>query len=294
MQMNVLCEECLYRKYANKYPKETPFEVKREYLDKIQTVICERGELTAPEVVEKIEDVYREFFGEELGFAAVKSHFNELMLGLERAMESSVVVSDAPVKRALSLAMAGNFIDFGAMDSVDEDKLRDFLDTADVISVNDRVISILTDELGRGKSLVYLLDNCGEIVADKVLMRQIKRVNPNIQITAVVRGAPVLNDVTHSDASQVGLSEVADLVIDNGCSIAGNVLSRVSEQAREAIESADVIISKGQGNFESLYGCRLNVYYIFMCKCELFATRFGVPKFSGMLIRQRDERSTES
>jgi uncharacterized protein with ATP-grasp and redox domains len=101
-----------------------------------------------------------------------------------------------------------------------------------------------------------------------------------------VRGAPVLNDATLEDARQVGLFDVAN-VVDNGTDIAGTCIKKLSDEIRELVEKSDVIISKGQGNFETLHGCGLNVYYLFLCKCSLFSEKFNVPKLTGMFLNDR-------
>ena len=97
----------------------------------------------------------------------------------------------------------------------------------------------------------------------------------------------MLNDVTMEDAVQVGLTQHFN-VIGNGNSTAGTVMEELSDEAKEILLSADVILSKGQANFETLRGCGLNVYYIFLCKCEMFAKIFGVPRLSGILINDKN------
>jgi uncharacterized protein with ATP-grasp and redox domains len=87
------------------------------------------------------------------------------------------------------------------------------------------------------------------------------------------------------DAEQVNMFEVAD-VIGNGSDVLGTCMELISDEARTLIHEADVVLSKGQGNFETLYGCGKNIFYIFLCKCEMFARRFGVPRFTGMLMRE--------
>ena len=130
-------------------------------------------------------------------------------------------------------------------------------------------------------------DNCGEIVTDKLLLRTLRRLNPALSMTAILRGAPAGNDATLEDARQVDLTAVADHIMGNGTGIPGTPLNRVSPEALAVIRDADQLISKGQANYETLGGCGLNVFYIFMCKCELFTERFGVPRFSGILTRER-------
>lgn len=133
---------------------------------------------------------------------------------------------------------------------------------------------------------MYLTDNCGEIVMDKILIQQIQKKYPDLEIAILVRGAEVINDATMEDAAQVGLTEIAR-VLPNGTDIAGTWLEELSQEAKAVLESADVIISKGQGNFETLRKCGLNIYYIFLCKCDLFANTFQVPKLTGMLINEK-------
>lgn len=141
--------------------------------------------------------------------------------------------------------------------------------------------------LERASKLVYVTDNCGEIVLDKQLIRFLKEQFPNLEITALVRGKQVLNDATIEDAQQIGLTELVP-VMENGTGIAGASMRAINEESRKALENADVILAKGQGNFESLYGCGLNVYYLFLCKCDWFVRRFGLTKNAGVFMREGD------
>jgi uncharacterized protein with ATP-grasp and redox domains len=208
-------------------------------------------------------------------------------MSYEEYMKNSIDSSDDPIKTAVQYAMAGNFIDFGALKSVEEEKLKELLSAFDRARLDDKTVESLKRDIKNAKTLVYFADNCGEIVADKLLISTVRKINPNLDVSVIVRGKPVLNDVTVDDARQVGIYDVAR-VISNGSGVAGNVLSKISEQARTAVYNADVLISKGQGNFESLSTCGLNVYYIFMCKCDLFVRRFGVNMLDGISVRESD------
>ena len=142
-------------------------------------------------------------------------------------------------------------------------------------------------ELNSAKKLIFLTDNCGEIVLDKLLLETIVKVYPHLECTIIVRGEPVLNDATMEDALQVGI-EACGKVIPNGTNIAGTYIPWISAEARQVMEEADMLISKGQGNFESLHGCGLNIYYLFLCKCQWFMERFGLPQYSGVFINEKD------
>ena len=122
---------------------------------------------------------------------------------------------------------------------------------------------------------------------DKLLVQTIRTLYPRLGITVLVRGGEVLNDATMEDAIQVGLDRVEGVtVMGNGDRLAGTALDRICSDAHAAITDADLVIAKGQGNFETLQGCGLNVYYAFLCKCRFFADRFGVPVYTGMLVRE--------
>ena len=241
----------------------------------------------APVIVRTINQIQKEMFGYNKDFTHVKSHFNELMLEKAPSVREKLNQSEDSLKLAIQYAMTGNYIDFGAMNNVDEEQLDQLLDQASGNHVDEKEYASLKVDIEKARSIVYLTDNCGEIVMDKLLIEEIKKQNPNAQITAIVRGKPVLNDATMEDAIQVGLTELVN-VIGNGSEIAGTYLEEISEEAKNAIDCADVIFAKGQGNFETLRMCGKNIYYIFMCKCEMFAKRFQVPKYYGMLINDKN------
>ena len=160
------------------------------------------------------------------------------------------------------------------------------LGEVDSISFNSTEFDNLCHDLENGKRLVYLTDNCGEIALDKLFIREIKARFPSVDVTVLVRGEPVLNDATMEDATDIGLPSVAT-VLPNGTNVAGTCLNKLPPKIKEIVDGADVIISKGQGNFETLHDCGLNVYYFFLCKCKLFSDQFKVPSFTGMLLNDR-------
>ena len=188
---------------------------------------------------------------------------------------------------ALRFAQIGNFIDFGAMDSVDDAKLMEFLEQAEALPLSEETYGKFAENLKTARKLVYMTDNCGEIVLDKLLLESIQKAAPYVKCTVIVRGEPVLNDATMEDALQVGI-EKCGKVIPNGTNIAGTYIPWVSAEAKKALDEADILISKGQGNFESLHGCGLNIYYLFLCKCQWFMERFGLPQYSGVFINEFD------
>ncbi len=291
------CVSCLIKKQIDRYPASAPREQVLTYMRRLGQMMAALPDRTGgPEIMEAITDIRREIFGEaahevEQDYKALKSHFNTLMMNTAAAQDLShrIEASPDPLRTALGYAMTGNFIDFGAMDSVDEEKLRALLEESpDRIAPDLPAYNDLTADLPAARRLVLLTDNCGEIVMDQLLAETIHRLYPALHITVLVRGGEVLNDATMEDAVQVGLDRMEGItVLGNGDRLAGTDLTRISPEARAAILGADLILAKGQGNFETLQGCGLNIYYTFLCKCRFFADRFGVPIYTGMLVREK-------
>ncbi|MBQ9860011.1 MAG: DUF89 family protein [Clostridia bacterium] len=281
------CVACLLKKYMDKVPADTAADTALAYTQQLCGLMAEASPyLSAPEVVEQITALRRSLFGGVEDFGEAKVFFNRLICDLEPQLTERIRQAADPFLLALRLAMLGNYIDFAAMDTVDEKRLLEMLEEADSLSADLSEAETLRQELDKARRLVYLTDNCGEIGLDKLFILTLQQLFPSLQIDAIVRGAPVLNDATMADARQVGLDRVVR-VIDNGTAVAGTSLARISPEARRLVEEADVIISKGQGNFETLLYCGKNVYYLFLCKCRLFADRLGVPLFTGMLLNDR-------
>ena len=164
------------------------------------------------------------------------------------------------------------------------EQLDEMLDKAAEMDVQLQQYHALLQALADGKKLLYLTDNAGEIGFDRIFGEQIQKAFPHLQITFCVRGAPAHNDATREDAAQIG---IPFSLIDNGNDVGGTDLKQLSPEAKKAMDEADVIIAKGQGNIETLYGCGYNVYYAFLVKCERFVNLFGKPLMTPMLVRER-------
>lgn len=288
MRLNPECIPCLLGNQLERYPKDIDNSRKIAYMQAILHAIANASEsMSAPMIMREITKIQRQMFDNEMDYSEIKRHFNQLMLEKEMNVQKEIDASEDELKLAIQFAIIGNFIDFGAMKSVDEQKLEEFVSSARDISVNEEEYISLRKDILDAKKITYLTDNCGEIVMDKLLIRVIQRMNPEVDLTVLVRGGQVLNDATMEDAVQVGLTEMAD-VRGNGSDIAGTCIEELSEEARKIIYDSDVILAKGQGNFETMQMCGLNVYYIFMCKCEMFARKFQVPRFTGMLLSDKN------
>ena len=282
------CISCLTKGHIDKYPEGTSEEQQIEYKQRTLQILGNATENeSAPMIVNKLDKLRLEMFGMNIDYSDIKQYFNEYVMKKQSRIEAEVSEAEDKLMRALQYSMTGNYIDFGAMESVSEEKFEELLSNAKNISLDESEYLNLKKDLESAKKLVFLHDNCGEVVFDHVLIKTLKDLYPNLYITSMVRGVPVLNDATIDDARQIGLTDTVE-VVGNGSTIAGTCLEDLSKEALEVVQNADVIISKGQGNFETLYGCGLNVYYLFMCKCTLFANRFHKNLFEGMLINDKN------
>lgn len=141
-------------------------------------------------------------------------------------------------------------------------------------------------ECERGGNFLLVCDNCGEIVLDKLLLEQLKKRFPHLSVRALVRGGEVLNDATVEDALYVGLDKLAEIV-SSGESIAGTVYDMMPDEAKKAVDEADVILAKGQGNYETMSDQGRHIFYAFLCKCDLFTERFQVPRLTGIFTEEK-------
>lgn len=210
-------------------------------------------------------------------FKSIKKEYTRKALGLYPAMKEWVRTSENPLLTAVKLAIAGNVIDFGLVHHFSlEDEVRRVL-TSD-LTVDHfpqfRRASLTAD------FILMLGDNAGETVFDRLLIEEL-----GSRVIYAVRGAPIINDAVHEDAVAAGLDKVAE-IISSGSDAAGTSLSLVSTKFREIFDSAPMIISKGQGNYECLSGIDRPVYYLLKAKCRVIAEHLRVPQGSLLLFKE--------
>ena len=284
---NSYCTQCLLKKHLTNYPDTATEEERLTYIRRLFSILTDiaPGE-SSPVVVNRILTLQKEMFDQFVDYTDIKKHFNQLMLEQEDWIYADISSAADPIRRAVQYVMKGNYIDFGVLSDVNSEKLMELLSQAKDQTIDEQIFEELMQDLTSAKNMVLLTDNCGEIVLDKLLVRTIMSQFPDLQIHVIVRGGHALNDATMEDACQVGLPDLVK-VIGNGTCLQGTYLPDISKEARDLLEQADVILSKGQGNFESLQYCGLNIYYLFLCKCDLFTKRFHTHLYNGILTNDR-------
>ena len=212
-------------------------------------------------------------------FREIKARYNRIALKLYPSMKALMDKSPDPLSTAARLAIAGNIIDFGIFTSVDiegtvDRALSTNLAVDDYLAFRDAVAG--TDEI------LYLTDNAGEIVFDRLLIEQLMASGKKIR--AAVKGSPVINDSTMFDAEESGLTKICE-VIENGSDAVGTILPWTSSGFQKAFSNARLIISKGQGNFETLAGIDKNIFFLFQSKCNVVSNELSLPQ-SAMLLKK--------
>lgn len=216
-------------------------------------------------------------------YKELKSSFNQALLKVYEEMKAILYTHGDRLIDYIKLAIYGNIIDYGIFQHVEngnwletvENQLESF-----TFQIDDSDLLISNFEIA--EKLLYIGDNCGELVFDKLFIEKLKNVYPKMEIIYCVRGEAVLNDNTYEDALEVGMDKLVT-VIDDGASYPGFVYSEISEQTKLIFDQADIIIAKGQGNFESLEALgERKVFFLFMAKCEMLSRELKVPMNSKM------------
>lgn len=288
MKLNPYCMCCAVNKQEEKIRKFPDMDKKTEYMKKVMSILSSAEEQDcSPSLSVEIKKLYSEFWNcPAEDYTEIKKEFNQLMLNVEASVEEKIRTSADPLETALLYARIGNYIDFAALENVSQETMLKLLENENQEPLSQTEYANFQKDLSTAKTLVYLTDNCGEIVLDKLAVKILKEKYPQLNITVIVRGYPVVNDATMEDAEEIGLTDIVK-VTGNGSNVGGTWFPGLSNEARTLLEQADVILAKGQGNFETMNDCGLNVYYLFLCKCNLFQRRFHAKALQGMFLNER-------
>ncbi|MCR5798371.1 MAG: ARMT1-like domain-containing protein [Eubacterium sp.] len=282
MKISEKCVKCLYDKQAKRASYHG------EYLAEIKKIIDNRTDSdSAPYMVYKFNKVYERYFGAVKSLCEEKKKYNNMVLEMETRLREKILQSEDPLKTALVLSRIGNYIDFAAQDDIDDETFLELF--SDIVMRDDEqsAYESFLEQCQRGKRFLLIADNCGEIVLDKLFVEELQKHFPHLEVYVMVRGAEIQNDATLEDANYVGIQNVAKLVT-NGAAIPGVVYSKLDSEARNIFLESDVILAKGQGNYESLSGNGWHIFYTFLCKCEGFTERFNVSKLTGMFVEEME------
>ena len=235
-------------------------------------------DLPPPVLAQRIHRKLREITGVFDPYQKAKTRANEMALALVPQLRIKIEVAVDPLFMAARLAAAGNVIDMGASGNVGATHVRRAVEQALTTPLAGDWKAFVR-ALSKAQRILYLADNAGEIVFDRLF---IERLGPE-RVTLAVRGAPVINDATRADAKAADLHSLVD-IIDNGTDAPGTILEACTDDFIRRFNEADLIIAKGQGNFETLSASLRPVYFLFMVKCAVVSRHTGHPKGTHLLL----------
>ncbi len=250
--------------------------------DALRALVNVSFDESPPAMAQYIGRTIAKITGETDPYREIKDRFNQLVLADYAALEQRVEGSDDPFETAVRLAIAGNVIDFGIRGGVTESQVSDTVGQALTVPLDGDVARFF-EAVEAADSILYLSDNAAEIVFDRLLIEQFLR----DKTTVAVRGAPAINDATMVDAEDIGLTKVVE-VIDNGSDAPGTILEDCSSAFRQRFESADLVIAKGQGNYETLSEVDKDIYFLLKAKCPVIARDIGCRLGAFVLRRSTD------
>lgn len=286
MRMNSECLVCHLQRNVQLAQKLGDEETATAFAKELMKMYLQAPEnVTSPHFSMGTEALLSQFYGIEGDrYQKEKEISNRFVLERLEDIRARVQTAGDPLLCALQFAILGNYIDFSALrDNVSFVELDKMLKSAQTISLDEAVLEAFRKDLQNAEKLLYVTDNAGEIGFDRICAETIASLYPQISVTFCVRGGNAMNDATRADAEAVGIPFP---VLDNGNSIPGTDLTALSETAERAFREADVILSKGMGNVETMLGCGYNVYYAFLVKCSRFSQQFQKPLMTPMLIRE--------
>jgi len=265
-------------------------ETQRAVMDRVMARLLDISEKeTPPRIGSMIHDTVKRVTGNSDPYREIKRRHNEQVLDMEEELTALITGSSSPLSDALKLAAAGNLIDMGPERRWH--KMREiFRDFTERDPAHFDCPSFDT-ALRKAGTLLYLGDNAGEIVLDKILIGVLLR-ETNLDITYVVRGGPVIDDATMEDARFVGMTDLVR-VIDTGVAFPGTVPEASSGEFLDYYTGADLILSKGQGNYESLSDEDKNIFFLLQTKCRVVADKIGCGVGDIVLRPRRGDPATE-
>jgi len=235
-----------------------------------------------PAMGQEIHRLIRNLASSDDPYRKIKRRFNNLALKLYPELRKQIVGSNHRLETAIRLAIAGNIIDFGVNSSINESDLHKAISESLTADFDNTQLVSFRDATRQAEEILYLVDNSGEIIFDRLLIEQL----PYEKVTVVVKGRPVINDATVEDAELAGLPRIVE-VIDTGSDAPGTILESCNESFNRRFDAADLIVAKGQGNYETLSKVDKNIFFILKAKCPIISRDLGC-EVGEMILRKSD------
>lgn len=288
IKMNSLCAQCLMQRHVDAARPLGDDETATRFAKGLMEAFLALPEgADSSQIGPAVTRLYNELYAVEGDrYREEKETSNAFALERLDAIYQQVAQAEDPLYAALQLSVLGNYLDFAALaGKVRFEDLDKMLAGSEQYDLSGPDYEKFRKDLWSARQFVLITDNAGEVVFDRVLAETIHKLYPELNITFLVRGGPANNDATREDARAVGISFPVE---DSGIAVGGTPLQQISPRAKALLEQADVILAKGMGNTESLYGCGLPVYYAFLVKCPRFEQVFQKPYMTPMFVFDKE------
>lgn len=273
MRSNLDCIPCFMRQAVEAGRQiSTDEALIAKALRRIASTISEFDlSLSPPEMGQQIHRILRQEVGCADPYLSIKKHSTKIALSMLDHMSDLLMKAEDPFEVAIRFAIAGNIMDFGQASAWDDKHIKASFDKVLIQPINTNLVSQLKSTLASSSTLLILADNAGESVFDRMLIEQLPA---HLEVTYAVKGSAVINDSLKADAIDAGIDSVAH-IIDNGTDAPGSVLHQCSDLFIDYFNEADVVIAKGQANFETLNLVDREVYFLTQIKCPVIAQYYG-------------------
>jgi len=282
MKIQTECVSCLIKRII--FEAEQSTKDKKKQTEVIQNAVKLIGELYDPNecsvtIATKVHKVVYETLGDKDPYKDLKKRSNKVAEALLPKVEELVSKSDDPLKTSMLCSIIGNLLDFGIEGaSNNPELLLDFFEEGIEEGLGWDDSEKLKDLIKNSKKVILFIDNCGEFTFDKILCREIKKFNPDLKLTLVVKGKPVLSDATIEDAQELNFEEVVDEILTTGCFAVGVDFKQLPDDLKKALDKADLIICKGMANYEAFSETNYKpIAYLMRTKCKPIADSSGIP-----------------
>ena len=282
MKIQIECVPCLLKRIVFESEQSTnDKKIQQKTLKKTLNLLAELYDPSgcSASIATKVHRVAYDTLGDEDPYKDLKKQSNKIAKKLVPRVEELVFVSEDPIRMSMLCSIVGNMMDFGIRGG--SKNPNDLSDIFEVIISEDLGWDD-TDEvkkiLSKSKNVILFTDNCGEVVFDKILCREIKKFNPDIFLTLVVKGEKILSDATMEDAKELGMDEVVDEIFTTGSFAVGVDFDRLPSDVEKKLESSDLIICKGMANYESFSETNYRpIAYLLRTKCTAIADSMRLP-----------------
>jgi uncharacterized protein with ATP-grasp and redox domains len=271
MKSSIDCIPCFVRQAADAVRMTVPADEDRMHFMRAALEWMSDIDLdtSPPASVQMIHRRLRRLLPASDPYRAAKDRQNDLAARLMPSIRKRIAESLDPLTMAVRYAITGNILDLGAKNNLGIGDIYAELQSAPIQPIFGNM-EAFGQAAAKARTILYLADNAGEIFFDRLLIEHLT----NARVTLAVRGMPVINDATREDAFATGLDAIAE-IIDNGSDAPGTILSDCNAEFRKHFNEADLIIAKGQGNFESLSDESRDIFFLFRTKCPVISHHSG-------------------